>query len=287
MTFDIVVFARSFQCIDAAAFSIRVVTARGCEIIDTCEALTSTVWACARGHEALLGRRQHVIGAADEVPARDGLPCRRAGGRAGGAGRERALRCRQNGRFAAGAIVGDGVSEDVRLDVEVGVCSERHGVEDLGAVAGERRAGLGGDELQQALALVGCEGVDIDKRLDVGRASGGVGDDGPTVGVPDKDDRAGDGAQEAGEVRRVAREPAQRVGRDVDGVAVALEAPDDLAPLEVSAEAPCTSTTVGLAAVRLALAAAGIDAASASSASRPARPRRRDERSWGLLLRWS
>jgi hypothetical protein len=66
------------------------------------------------------------------------------------------------------------------------------------AITGHAGAGLGGGQLQQPLALVGDEGVDMHQRLDVGLAGGGVGDDRPTVGVADQQDRAADDPKEGG-----------------------------------------------------------------------------------------
>jgi len=67
--------------------------------------------------------------------------------------------------------------------------------------------------------------------------------------VPDEDDGTGDAGQVVLQVAGVVCQPAQRVGRDVDGVAIAQQDGGDAVQLEASAQAPCTSTVVGLAAV--------------------------------------
>jgi Transposase DDE domain group 1 len=73
--------------------------------------------------------------------------------------------------------------------------------------------------------LGGNEGVVVDEGLDMRVPGGGVGDDRPAVGMTGQDDRSRDGGQEAGQAGGVVGQAAQRVGRRVDGVPVALQAP--------------------------------------------------------------
>ena len=56
------------------------------------------------------------------------------------------------------------------------------------------------DQLRQGLAGVGGERGDVDQRLDVVHAAGGVADDRAAVGVADQHDRAVDGLQDTADV---------------------------------------------------------------------------------------
>lgn len=64
-------------------------------------------------------------------------------------------------------------------------------------------------ELNDALALTRHESVDVDERLDVGIAGGGVGDHGGAVGMPHEDNGSGDRLQDTGDVCRVSGKAAQ------------------------------------------------------------------------------
>jgi hypothetical protein len=61
-------------------------------------------------------------------------------------------------------------------------------------------------------------------------AHGGLADHGAAVGVPDEHDRPVNALQEAAHVCRVARQPAQGVGRGHDRIAVVLQVLDHAVP---------------------------------------------------------
>ncbi len=83
---------------------------------------------------------------------------------------------------AIGEALGDAGIGRVRcgLEVQVGATGDRDRVEDLGRVERETRTG---GEVEQLVAGVGDERVDVDERLDVGQSRAGVGGDEATVGV--------------------------------------------------------------------------------------------------------
>src|SRR5438445_682770 len=86
---------------------------------------------------------------------------------------------------------GPGAGEDGRLEVDVKVsCGRswvRHQIEDRGGIGRDAGPGLGAEELILGLTLGRDERVDVDERLHVGVARGGVGDDGAAIGVADQD----------------------------------------------------------------------------------------------------
>jgi hypothetical protein len=86
-----------------------------------------------------------------------------------------------------------------------------------------RPIGLSLEELLLALALVAHPAVEVDERLHLVVAGRGGGDDIATVGVADEHDRTGQGAQEFGEVGRVASEIAKRVGESDGAESLALQ----------------------------------------------------------------
>jgi hypothetical protein len=68
-------------------------------------------------------------------------------------------------------------------------------VNGTGRIAGPDQAALEPlQELLLALAFVGGPAVEVDQRLDLVVAGGGIRDDDPAVGVADEHDRAGQGA---------------------------------------------------------------------------------------------
>lgn len=90
-----------------------------------------------------------------------------------------------------GQIGGERRSELVGLQVQVGAGGAvRVGVGHLVHRGQDLGAGVLVDQYAELLALVGDERGDVDQRLDVGVAGGGVGDDGAALGVADQDDRA-------------------------------------------------------------------------------------------------
>ena len=226
---------------------------------------------------AALGRGDDVVGGPDHVPGRDRLPGRDPGLVEQRACRQRPLGGGQHRAVAGRQAVGEASGEHALLDVGVGDASggagEGHEVEDGGQVChGEARPGAG--ELDQVLALRRHIGVDVDQRLHVAVAGGGVGDDRPAVGVADQDDGAADGVQEGGDGGGVVGQAPQRVGRGVDGVAGTLRRPMTPSQLPESAHAPCTSTIVGLGELACGAALAWVVGAVVAWGSRPG-PRRR------------
>src|SRR5262249_26130422 len=117
----------------------------------------------------------------------------------------------------------------IRLDLQVQIRSaaDRNGAEDLRRVEAETRTC---GEVEQQVAFVGNEGVDVDESLDVGHGYGGVGDDEAAVGMPDQHDRAGDRLEEALDIRAVFDRTAQGVRWDKNVVAVVDQLPCDGVP---------------------------------------------------------
>src|SRR4029077_19402875 len=103
--------------------------------------------------------------------------------------------------LASRQVVCHAAGEHALLDVGVacaaGGARERDHVQVRGHDA---RPGIGGEQLRQGLALRGREGVHVNEGFDLRVAGGGVGDDGPAVGVPHQHDGTGDAVQEVGQV---------------------------------------------------------------------------------------
>jgi hypothetical protein len=104
---------------------------------------------------------------------------------------------------------GEDLAEDVELDR--GFLTRRSvRVREGRDVQGGRAELVVGAELgetEDAVALIGGVGGDVDERLDVRVAGRGVGDDDAAVGVAGEDDRALDRAQVGLQIGRVRRHP--------------------------------------------------------------------------------
>ena len=86
-------------------------------------------------------------------------------------------------------------------------------VEDRGRVGDVERGARSTEDLEDVLADVGDEGVDVDERLHVATTGAGVGDHDAAVGVTDEDDGTGRALrEERGDVRRVAGDATEQVG---------------------------------------------------------------------------
>ena len=139
-------------------------------------------------------------------------------------------------------------AEDRRSDVGVVAGLGRGDGERAGnqVLLGELTAGEHARQLAGGFALGGGEGRDVDQRLDVRVADRGVGDDFAAVGVSGEDERTADGGQDAGQVGGVGGHAAQRVRRRDDRVPRRWSRLVTSSQPEASANAPWTSTTVGL-----------------------------------------
>ena len=212
------------QLVARTASLIRLAAAPGWEIIDRWPALTYLMCEPARLAMAT-SSAGGMTWSAVPMSAHDGM-VRQAGTpdfSDPALERDGPLAHRQFGCLLGGHAVGETLGEAgvgaVRSDLEVGVhvAGWAAGVgDDVEAGGGiETRSRHGGGEPEHGVTLLWDEGVDIDQRLHVGVSGGGVGDDGPTVGVPHQDDGARDGAEEVSQVGGVAGEAAERVGRGV------------------------------------------------------------------------
>ena len=179
-------------------------------------------------HASLDGRRDHEVLGADHRPARDGLP--RRGLRRGdvGAERDRALAGGDQPPVGLGQILREGVVDGRRLEERLGVAFGSAGIAD--DVEHRRRVGdvecgaRSAEDLEDVLAHLGDEGIDVDERLHVATAGSGVRDHHAAVGVTDQDDGTGRAlSEERGDVRGVARHAAEEVGWREDGEALSLE----------------------------------------------------------------
>jgi hypothetical protein len=82
-------------------------------------------------------------------------------------------------------------------------------------------------QVAEELVAVEREGGDVDERLDVGVAAGGLRDHSAAVGVTDEDLRPLDAVEETADGRGVGLQIEQRVRCGADGVAVAAQPVDD------------------------------------------------------------
>ena len=259
-----------------AARRMRSVVTPGWKMIGTCDALTVAMWACGRramNHWVAGGIAWSFVETRYHDEGR--LPGRVAGGLGEGRNGERSLLGPHEGRRRERKVAGERVVESTVLDVEIRAFTTagQWVLTRVERVGSDHGAGVLGDEALQRLAGVGHERGDVDQRLDVGVAGRGVGDDRATVGVSDEDDRPADAVQDAGEVRGVRRQAAQRVGRRDDGVAALLQSTTLFQLAEASAKPPCTSTTVGFGVgvgVRTVAWAEGAEAIRAAAAARVA-----------------
>jgi non-heme chloroperoxidase len=133
-------------------------------------------------HGYLLGRRNRAIMTANHGPGRDRCPGPGAGRLGQHARGERALRGGQHRSLSGSQAVGHAAGKHALLDVAVDVARRTagigHEVENGGRVGRcHARPRYCGRQLQERLARVRKEGVDIDQRLDIGVAGSGVGDD--------------------------------------------------------------------------------------------------------------
>ena len=115
-----------------------------------------------------------------------------------------------------GEVLGEGRVDRVGLEERLGVALRRARVagevEDGGRVGDGERRSRPAEDLEDRLALVGDERVDVDQRPHVAAAGRGVGDDEAAVGVADQDDGpAGALREERGDVRR-RRSPLRAAG---------------------------------------------------------------------------
>ena len=173
----------------------------------------------ALGHEPLERRRDRLVLGAEQVPARQRLPRRRARRRAANAaaayGRcvaamTSAVSGRRRRRRHRGTPRGRGRGRCPR---------SRPGGERHGPDRGPHQAAFEPlEELLLALALVAHPAVEVDERLDLVVADRGGRDDVAAVRVADEHDRTAQGPQELGQVGGVAGEVAKRVAEPDDAV---------------------------------------------------------------------
>ncbi len=193
-------------------------------------------------HERQLGRRDRLVLGADNRPGRDCRP----GGRSGRC-RERvqskgALDGSEDCRFRRRYIVGKagveagvvGPGRDLQVEVVVarwlgGINDE---IEDVVEVtpAGKAGARLGEAQLFQGLALGRLKGVHVNEGLHVRVPIGRIGDDRAPVRMAHEHDGPRDRAEVTGQISRIARKPAQRVRRRINGISLVLEDGDYVVP---------------------------------------------------------
>ena len=206
------------------------------------------MWACACSAMAS-SSAGGMAWSAVPITAQDGMVCQ-AGTPEGwvSASEVRGRWVAASTRPGGGQAVGHAGWEYALLDVDVGRARGCAGIRLGGHVRGRQdaRAGVGGDELADGLALGGREAVYVDQGLDLVVAGGGVGDDGAAIGVPDQDDGAGDGVEEVADEGGVIAEAEQRVGRHVDRVPVVLEQADDRVPAGAVRPRPVDEHDAGL-----------------------------------------
>ena len=182
----------------------------------------------ALGHEPLQRRRDRLVLAAEQVPARDPcLPGRRARRCVERGAVPRSLRRGHDVGRGAVDVGGEGRVERLEVEVEVrGLApvraGERHGPDRRPHEAALEPL----EELRDALALVGHPPVEVHERLDLVVAGRGGRDDRAAVGVADEHERTGQGPQVVGQVRRVLSESAKRVGEPDRAEASLLEGAD-------------------------------------------------------------
>src|SRR4051794_13133782 len=175
------------------------VAASGRDTYETCEADTCTIVAVrALGHEPLERWWDRLVLRAEQVPARQRLPRRRARRRAGErGGRVRPLRSGHDVRRGLVNVGRERLTERLGIEEEVHALAPIRAGERHGPDRGTHEAALEPlKELLLALALVAHPPVEIDQCLDLVVADRGRRDDVPTVGVTDKHDRAGKRPQE-------------------------------------------------------------------------------------------
>jgi hypothetical protein len=176
-----------------------------------------------------VGRHRLVL-PGHEVPARDGLPGRLDGERAReGRSAEGSLGRGEVSGDARGQVGGEPGAELRRVQVNVGSLrpvwlghldrDERH--------RRDRVRDRCVDQITEDLAAIRGERGEVDERLDVGVAAGGLRDHGAAVGVTDNDLGALDAVEEAADGRGVELQAEQRVRCGADGVAVAAQPVDD------------------------------------------------------------
>ena len=156
-------------------------------------------------------------------------------GRDVGAERDRALAGDDQPPVGLGEVLGEGLVHgrrlEERLDVALGRAGVAGEVEHGGRVGDVERGARPAEDLEDALADLGDERVDVDERLDVAATGAGVGDHHAAVGVADEHDRPGRALrEERRDVGGVAGHPVQQVGRGQDGEALALELGRDGVP---------------------------------------------------------
>ena len=215
-----------------AACSITPVTSSGCEMATAWEELTSVTWEWAR---AAMKCCTAGVEASSWVVIRshDGMVFQAA-----------AVNFSPNidaasGRSAAAitSVTDWGTSAAytsrklVGPDVQVGGSTagerEGHGLQ----VIAERGSGVLADQFRRGLPHVGHEGRNIDQRLDLRVADGGLSGHEAADGVAYQNDRALHSQQKAVQVLRVAGHAAQRIGRSHDRIARGLQALDHGVPL--------------------------------------------------------
>ena len=223
----------------------------GCETIETCEATTSEIVAPARSAmlrcvaggitrssvptTAQLGSDFHAaaFGRGDVGPECDGSL---AGG--------------DQPTVRLGEILGEGLVHDgrfqERLDVTFGCAGVAGKVEHCRGIGDSERGTRIAEDVEDALADLGDEGVDVDERLDVATACTGIGDHDAAVGMADEHDRSGGALREERcDICSVCGDSAERLG-GVRTVKPWLWSSTETAfQLDPSAQAPWTRTMVG------------------------------------------